>query len=194
MFSSGKTSVSPNSEIGNERPNPQQRPSSFLFCAKFRIFLCAFIPLLISLSSVQSMAQTGVTTWHYDNARTSANTRETVLTPTKVNSSTFGKLATLPVDGFVVANPLYLLGVNVLNKGVHNVVYVVTMHDSVYAFDADSTNVSPLWVTSILNYSPAGATPVPASVKKATTTTGWSEVGIVSTPVIDPATIEHCIL
>jgi hypothetical protein len=99
-----------------------------------------------------------------------------------------GKIATLPVDGFVVANPLYLPGENVLGKGVHNVVYVVTLHDSVYAFDADSANTTPLWTTSILNYSPAGATPVPGSVKRVTTTTGWSEVGIVSTPVIDQAT------
>jgi hypothetical protein len=62
------------------------------------------------------------------------------------------------------------------------------MHDSVYAFDADSSSTTPLWMTSILNYSPVGATSVPSSVQKNANTTGWSEVGIVSTPVIDPAT------
>jgi hypothetical protein len=62
------------------------------------------------------------------------------------------------------------------------------MHDSVYAFDADSTDTTPLWMTSILNYSPAGATSVPSSVQKNANTTGWSEIGILSTPVIDPAT------
>jgi len=130
-----------------------------------------------------------MTTWHYDAARTSANTVETTLTPANVNSTSFGKIATLPVDGFVVAQPLYLGGVNILGQGVlHNVVYVATMHDSVFAFDADSNSTTPLWTTSILNYSPAGATSVPSSVQKNAGTTGWSEVGIVSTPVIDPAT------
>jgi hypothetical protein len=131
-----------------------------------------------------------VTTWHYDNARTGGNTIETKLTPSNVNSTQFGKLATFPVDGFVVGQPLYLGGVNISGQGVHDVVYVATMHDSVYAFDADSrgTNIAPLWTTSILNYSPSGATPVPATVQKNTQPTGWSEVGIVSTPVIDPAT------
>jgi subtilase family serine protease len=154
---------------------------------------CALRPVLIPLIGFLAYcatlpAQTPITTWHYDNARTSANTTETVLTPSNVNSSSFGKIATLPVDGYVVANPLYLPNVNVLGWGVHNVVYVATLHDSVYAFDANSPNNSPLWKTSILDYSPAGAIPVPASVKRAATTTGWSEVGIVSTPVIDPGT------
>jgi hypothetical protein len=132
--------------------------------------------------------QSTVTTWHYDVARTGANTAETTLTPANVNITNFGKIATFPVDGFLVAEPLYLGGVNIAGQGVHNVVYVATMHESVYAFDADSTSTTPLWMTSILNYSPAGATSVPTSVQKNATTTGWSEVGIVSTPVIDPAT------
>jgi hypothetical protein len=128
-----------------------------------------------------------VTTWHYDNVRTGANTNETTLTPSNVNSNTFGKKATFPVDGFVVGQPLYLGGVNIAGQGVHNVVYVATMHDSVYAFDADSTNTTPLWMTSIFSYSPTGATSVPTTVTKSAATTGWTEVGIVSTPVIDPS-------
>jgi hypothetical protein len=132
--------------------------------------------------------QSTVTTWHYDNARTGANIAETTLTPANVNSTSFGKIATFPVDGFVAAQPLYLGGVNISGQGVRNVVYVATLHDSVYAFDADSTNTAPLWMTSILTYSPAGATSVPSSVQKNAATTGWSEVGIVSTPVIDAAT------
>ena len=134
------------------------------------------------------VGQASITTWHYNNARSGANVSETMLTPSNINSTSFGKIATLPVDGFVVGHPLYLENVNVAGQGLHNVVYVATMHDSVYAFDADSTNTSPLWMTSILNYSPAGATSVPSSVKKNAATTGWTEVGIVSTPVIDPAT------
>ena len=83
-------------------------------------------------------ARRRVTTWHYNNARTSANTSESLLTPSNVNNRTFGKLFTQPVDGYVVGHPLYLPAVNIPGQGTHNVVYVATMHDSVYAFDADS--------------------------------------------------------
>jgi len=129
-----------------------------------------------------------VTTWHYDIERTSANLWETVLTPSNVNSASFGKLFTQPVDGYVVGHPLYLPAVNIPGQGTHNVVYVATMHDSVYAFDADSATTPALWMTSIFTYSPAGATTVPATVAKNAGTTGWTELGIISTPVIDPVT------
>src|SRR5438128_564106 len=69
------------------------------------------------------LAQVSVTTWHYDNARTGANTSELLLTPSNVNKTTFGKLYTKPVDGIVVAQPLYLHGVNIPGQGIHNVVY-----------------------------------------------------------------------
>jgi hypothetical protein len=134
------------------------------------------------------LGQMQVTTWHYDNERTSANLWETVLTPSNVNSASFGKLFTQPVDGYVVGHPLYLPAVNIPGQGAHNVVYVATMHDSVYAFDADSASTPALWMTSIFTYSPVGATTVPATVAKNTGTTGWTELGIISTPVIDPAT------
>ena len=134
------------------------------------------------------LGQMQVLTWHYDVERTSANLWETVLTPSNVNSASFGKLFTQPVDGYVVGHPLYLPAVNISGQGTHNVVYVATMHDSVYAFDADSATAPALWMTSIFTYSPAGATTVPASVAKNAGTTGWTELGIISTPVIDPAT------
>jgi hypothetical protein len=128
-----------------------------------------------------------VTTWHYDNARDGVDANETVLTPSNVNSTTFGKLSTDPVDGFIVGQPLYLPGMLIAGES-HNVVYVATMHDSVYAFDADTPNAMPLWMTSILSYSPAGATSVPISVAKCGPTTRWTELGIISTPVIDQTT------
>src|SRR4029077_1190593 len=111
---------------------------------------------------------------------------ETLLTPANVNKVSFGKLSTKPVDGFIVGTPLYLPNVSIPGKGVHHVVYVATLHDSVYAFDADNTSTAPLWMTSILSLSPTGATTTPITIKKSANTTGWSEVGIVSTPVIDP--------
>ncbi len=142
----------------------------------------------VTLFAIQMSAQTSITTWHYDNARDGANTTETLLAPSGVNKNTFGKLSTKPVDGYIVGHPLYLPNVTIPGQGLHNVVYVATMHESVYAFDADSTSVTPLWITSILSYSPAGATSVPSTVTKDPGTTGWTELGIISTPVIDPAT------
>ncbi len=141
---------------------------------------------LLCAATGTTWAQTSILTWHYDNLRSGANKKEVVLTPANVNSKSFGKLSTKPVDGYIVAQPLYVPNVNVAGQGVHNVVFVATMHDSVYAFDADDTNTSPLWYTSILTYSPAGATTVPATIKKDAKTTGWTELGILSTPVIDP--------
>jgi hypothetical protein len=144
--------------------------------------------LILFFARVHLLAQTPVATWHYDDGRTAANTTELLLTPSNVNSQTFGKLFTQPVDGFIVGHPLYLPGISITGQGVRNVVYVATMHDSVYAFDADNPNSAPLWMTSIFSYSPAGATTVPATVLRNGPTTGWNEVGIISTPVIDQAT------
>jgi hypothetical protein len=129
-----------------------------------------------------------VTTWNYDNARTGANRNETILTLANVNPNMFGKLFDIPVDGAVIGQVLYLPNISIPGKGTHNVLYAATMHDSVYAFDADSNtgpNASPLWQVSLLA---AGATPVPMAAQGCSGTTAWTEVGIVSTPVIDSAT------
>jgi hypothetical protein len=128
-----------------------------------------------------------VTTWHYDNARTGANLNETILNLANVNPNAFGKLFDIPADGAVIGHVLYLPNVAIPGKGTHNVVYAATMHDSVYAFDADSNtgaNASPLWQVSLL---PPGATPVPKTVQGCSGVTGWTEVGVVATPVIDAA-------
>jgi uncharacterized protein (TIGR03437 family) len=121
-----------------------------------------------------------VLTYQYDNTRAGANKIETLLTPANVNSSQFGKLFSQSVDGYIYGQPLYFAGVPIPGKGTHNVVYAATEHDSVYAFDADS-NMAPLWQVSFLS---SGVTSVPAS------DTGCSqiapEIGITSTPVIDP--------
>ena len=153
----------------------------------FRGYGCALaLPLLVFCLAKTSRAQTAVTTWHYDNARSGANTSETILTPSNVNWNHFGKLFTQPVDGAIIGQALYLPNVTIPNLGTHNVVYVATMNDSVYAFDADSAagqNALPLWYTSFLS---PGVIPVPIDLQGCGGTTKWTEVGVVSTPVIDP--------
>ncbi len=115
------------------------------------------------------------TTYHYDNARTGLNPNETILTPASVKSATFGKLRILPADGKVDAEPLYLSALTI-NGQTHNVLYVVTEHDSIYAYDADSG--VQLWKVSALP--PGEATSDDRNCGQII-----PEIGITSTPVID---------
>ncbi len=132
-------------------------------------------------------AQTNVLTYHNDNSRSGLNPNETILNTANVNSNQFGKLFTQPVDGSVFAQPLYMANVNIPGSGTHNVVFVATEHDSVYAFDADNNtgaNAAPLWKTSFLS---SGVTTVPIG-DTACPGISMTEVGITSTPVIDQNT------
>jgi hypothetical protein len=145
----------------------------------------ALVGFLLLLTGI-TCAQLPVTTWHYDNSLSGANPNETILTPQNVNSTQFGKLFSQPVDGLLIGQALYLPGITIPGAGVHNVVYAVTMHDSVYAFDADNAtgaNAKPLWRTTFLS---KGVTTVPVALQGCGATTKWKEVGILSTPVIDP--------
>ena len=107
--------------------------------------------LLITVSSVAMTAfavSQDVLTEHNDNTRTGQDLNETILTPSNVNSTSFGRLFTLSVDGKVDAQPLYISALAIPGNGTHNVLIVATEHDSVYAFDAD--NGTTLWKTSVL--------------------------------------------
>ena len=105
---------------------------------------CADAPALLSAYAASPV---NVLTYHNDNGRTGLMPQETILTPANVNSATFGKVNFLTTDGKVDGEPLYASNV-VINGVVHNVVYVVTEHDSIYAFDADTG--AQLWKTTAL--------------------------------------------
>jgi len=132
-------------------------------------------------------AQTSVVTYHNDNARTGQYSSEILLTPANVKPGQFGKRFSLPVDGAVYAQPLYLPRVKVAGKGLHNVLYVATGHDSLYAFDADDNsgaNAQPLWKVSFIDLA-RGIGPVPADDVGCQVIS--PELGILGTPVIDAA-------
>src|SRR5882762_3375008 len=106
------------------------------------------LPALLFFCSCAFSQTVDVLVQRYDNGRTGQNLAETALTVSNVNSTTFGKVYTLPVDGFVYAQPLYKSNLFISGKGTFNVVFITTQHDSVYAFDADTA--TPLWQVSFL--------------------------------------------
>jgi hypothetical protein len=122
-------------------------------------------------------ATTDVITYHNDNQRTGQNLTETLLTTSNVNESGFGLQHLLAVDGKVDAQPLVLAGFSI-GGSAHDVVYVATEHDSVYAFDADSA--APLWKASL-----AASGESPSDDRGCSQVT--PEIGITATPVIDRA-------
>ncbi len=170
--------------------------SQNLRVVRFRIFgaVLAIIFLSLHLLSCNSSSPaprptppppgtTGanVMTYHNDNARSGQNLSETILTAGNVNSSSFGKLFVIGVDGKVDAQPLYLANVTIAQSS-HNVLYVATEHGSVYGVDADSGTA--LWHVSML-----GAGETPSDDRGCTQVT--PEIGVTATPVIDPKAGPH---
>jgi hypothetical protein len=127
----------------------------------------------------------GAFTYQNDNARDGLNSNETVLTTGNVNTAQFGKLFSYSVDGKIFAQPLYVPNILMPGEGVHNVVYVATENDSVYAFDADGNALTPIWQDSFINPS-AGVTTL--STTDVNCGDISPQIGITGTPVIDTAT------
>jgi hypothetical protein len=153
------------------------------------------LALVFALSSgvlAQTPTPVPVPTWRYDLTHAGENTTETALTPTNVNVNSFGKLFSVSVDSTVYAQPLYVPGLTMSDGLVHNVLFVATENDSIYAFDADSNqgaDAKPIWQISLLTAAygaGSGATAVPWQ------DTGSPDVaptvGITGTPAINPAT------
>ena len=145
-----------------------------------RLFSRALMPaLLVGLGATIAAGQVSVTTYHYDNNRTGWNQNETVLTPANVASSSFGLLHNIPLDDQVDGQPLIVPGVNITtgsNQGKHDVVYVASEGNTVYAIDEEAGTV-------LLN--PNFGKPVRFPIG---CTNNGPNVGINSTPVIDPTT------
>ena len=163
--------------------NPGQ--GSIAFQARGVRFLRKLRPALVLLAGALHpfllSGQTPVLTYHADATRSGLYQTETLLTPGNVNSTQFGKLFSYPVDGLVVSQPLYVPNVSIGGNN-YNVVYVTTQHNSVYAFDADNNPSSPvpLWTVNL-------GTSVPIA-QQGCYEDGFSEVGIMGTPVINLTT------
>jgi outer membrane protein assembly factor BamB len=135
--------------------------------------------LALLFSSIVAAAQVNVYTRSNDNSRTGQNLQETILTPAIVNSTNFGKLYTIPTDGQIYAQPLYVSNLAIAG-GTHNVVFVASMLNTVYALDADTGTT--LWTH---NY---GSPIIPQDVEFDQNISWVTRLGILGTPVIDPAT------
>ncbi len=169
----------------------RRSPSRLILITCFLVVLCGmprtgFSAMLPGRTqSALAESPVGVLTQHNDNSRTGANLNETILNTSDVNVAQFGKVFERDVDGQIVAQPLYVPNLLIPGQGVHNVVIVATMHDTVYAFDADNPQeAQPLWSvslgSSVLLPNPCIG-PMPYTDISV-------EVGILSTPVIDLST------
>ena len=144
-----------------------------------RLSLGAWLCFILLAGLHSASAQVNVYTRSYDTARTGANLNETILTPANVSATSFGKLFSVPTDGQVYAQPLYVSNLSIAG-GKHNVVFVATMLNTIYAIDGDSGAV--LWSKNF-------GTPITPSEVEGDQNISWNTgIGILSTPVIDPST------
>jgi hypothetical protein len=162
--------------VENSFPHPGDARS---FTARgTRFFVPACLWLLVCFS-VAATAQVNVYSRSYDNGRSGANLQETILTPANVNSTSFGKLFTFHTDGEIYAQPLYVSNLAIAG-GTHNVVFVASMLNTIYALDADTG--TQLWSQNF------GSPIIPQNVESLQNISYATGLGILGTPVIDPTT------
>ena len=142
----------------------------------------AIVLAIIVIAVTSASGQVNVLTQHSDSRRTGANLQETMLTVASVKQR-FGKLWTLFADGQIVAQPLYVSGLNVNGKGTFNALIVSTMHNTIYAYDADKKPTMPQSQDALIWAQWLGD-PQPESFGFDSWNTNFPEYGIVSTPVI----------
>jgi hypothetical protein len=144
--------------------------------------LCSLCLTVLFAVASTALAQ-DVTTWHYDNARSGVQPSETVLTPSNLTSSKFGKIFSLPVIGDVYAQPLYLHQYQMADGQLHNVLLVATAEDYIYAFDADGKNPSQgyLWRKWLVNSGETWLT----YLDENSDFDIYPNIGIISTPVVN---------
>ncbi|HWY32079.1 MAG TPA: PQQ-binding-like beta-propeller repeat protein, partial [Candidatus Acidoferrum sp.] len=123
------------------RKNCSKNPLNGAVKVSCGLILIALTPWLPQARGVSVLVQ------HNDLARTGANTSETILSPSNVNPGNFGKIFTDNLDGQVYAQPLYVENMSVAG-GTHNVVFVCTENNSVYALDADTAGIT-YWQTNL---------------------------------------------
>lgn len=149
-------------------------------------------PFMSGTATVAVTDLAGVFTYHNDRARTGANSREFGLMPATVTTATFGKLFSCAVDGAVYAQPLWVRGLSIAG-GIHNVIFVATQHDSLYAFDADASPCITYWHAHLLDALHGGTGGEKPVIWNDVGNVGfrcfgdiYPEVGVTGTPVIDP--------
>lgn len=193
-------SVSPGGSGGSFSPTTSASGANVTFTAPSAAGVYTVTAASVTNTTVSASFTVGVTdlagvyTWHDDLARDGANPREYALTTANVGTSTFGKLSSCTVDGAIYAQPLWVANLTV-NGAPHNVVFVATEHDSLFAVDGDAAPCVQLWQVSLIDANhggTAGEVTVPAGPSGQLVGAGGGdltpEVGITGTPVIDPAT------
>jgi hypothetical protein len=147
-------------------------------------------PTLTASAVVAVTDLPGVYTFHNDVARDGTNTKEYALTTSNVNTTSFGKRAACTVDGAIYGQPLWVANLTV-GGAKHNVVFVATEHDGLFAFDSDASPCLKLWSVNLIDTShggTAGETTVPYTLVGNPDGDIQPEIGVTSTPVIDPTT------
>jgi hypothetical protein len=191
-------SISPSG--GSFNPTSSMSGAKVTFTAPSSAGVYTVTATSVTSPSVSGSLTVGVTdlagayTYHDDVARTGANTHEFALTPSNVNTGTFGQLFSCTVDGAVYAQPLWVAQLTV-NGSIHNVVFVATAHDSLFAFDADTSPCVQLWQVSLIDTNHGGTggevtVPDGPTGNKVGGGDGdiTPEVGVIGTPVVDPST------